>query len=61
VTESIIDRVVNVIADEVKTSVSSYFSPVRAIIQDVRRSVEQATRHPNVEDKSFSDEPPERH
>ena len=60
-TKSIIDRVVKVIVDEVKISVSSYFSPVRAVIQDVRRSVEQATRHSDIEDRPISNEPPKDH
>jgi hypothetical protein len=55
VTESNIDRAVRVLTAEVKEIVSSYFSPVRGVVEDVKRSVEQASRHSPSTDRSISD------
>ena len=59
--EGIIDRVVRVLKDEVRASVSSYFSPVRAVVNDMKRSVEQASRDARAADHPNSNEPPTRH
>ena len=60
-TRSNIDRAMKVLTAEVKEIVASYFSPVRAVMKDMRRSVEQATRHSESAGESDCEKPPTRH
>ena len=56
-TRSDIDRAMRYLTKEVRESVVSYFSPVRAVIREMRKAVERASRQSDTPGESISDKP----
>jgi hypothetical protein len=55
------DRVLRVLTTELKEIVSSYFSPVTAVVKGDKRMVEPGSRHPYAVGKSNSEREKTRH